>query len=76
MRVPTSQHRLQGASCKPTDRSIQIVKMCWRSLPTLEVFFFEGNFFENTTPLVILDICLNCAINLMLLAKQIILYDD
>lgn len=39
----------------------------WKSFPVLKIYFFESNFFESSTPLVILNFSMGCAINLILL---------
>lgn len=48
-------------------RARKLLERYWRSFPVLKIFFFQGNFFENSTPLVLFDFSLNCAIDLILL---------
>lgn len=50
-----------------TSTERRMMRKYWRSLPLLKIFFFQSNFFESTTPLVILDFSMNLAINLILL---------
>lgn len=47
----------------------RIMNRYWRSFPLLKIYFFESNYFENDTPLVILNFSIGCAINLILLGK-------
>lgn len=44
-----------------------LMRRYWRSFPFLKIFFLRGNFFEGSTPLVLLDFSISCAINLILL---------
>lgn len=46
-----------------------LIKKYWRSFTDLKIFFFEANFFEGSTPLVILAFSMNCAVNLILFDK-------
>lgn len=47
-------------------RQKRLLKRYWRSFPCLKIFFFERNFFECSTPLVILGFSMNFAINMIL----------
>lgn len=48
-------------------RCRRVFQKYWRSFPCLKIYFFQGNFFESSTPLVILDFSMSCAVNLLLL---------
>lgn len=48
-------------------RTRRLLVRYWKSFPILRIYFFEGNFFENSTPLVLFNFSLNWAINLILL---------
>lgn len=47
-------------------RQSKLAKKYWRSFTVFKVFFFETNYFDGSTPLVILDFALDCVINLIL----------
>lgn len=51
----------------PKDRIA--VRRYWRSFPILKTYFFQSNFFESTTPLVLLNFAMGLAINLILLEQ-------
>lgn len=44
-----------------------LLKKYWRSFPVLKIFFFETNFFERSTPLVILNLSLNVEVSMILI---------
>lgn len=45
-------------------------KMYWKSFTILKIYFFETNFFERATPLVVLNFIISCAINMILLESK------
>lgn len=47
-------------------RNVGSVKRYWKSFQVVKVNFFSNNFFESTTPMVIMDFSVNQAINLVL----------
>lgn len=48
-------------------RHRKTIRTCWRSFRSFKIFIFHGNFFECSTPLVILDFSMGFAVNLILL---------
>lgn len=48
-------------------RDKMAMRRYWRSFPLLKIFFLQSNFFESTTPLVMLNFSMSLAINLILL---------
>lgn len=67
--VPTSGRSLGRPILYLNKRDTKMMNRYWRSFPVLKIYFFESNFFESNTPLVLLDFSISCAINLILLAK-------
>lgn len=47
-------------------RNVALVKRYWKSFQVVKVNFFSSNFFESTTPMVIMDFAVSQAINLVL----------
>lgn len=45
----------------------KLLRKYWNSFPTMKIYFFETNYFETGTSLVILDFAINMTINLVLL---------
>lgn len=50
-----------------SSRSIKLVRKHVNSFATLKIQFFQGNWFDSETPLVLLDFSCNCAISLIML---------
>lgn len=62
---PYSQWKKRSVALED-QKIVQLTRRYWRSFPILKVFMFETNFFDSSTPLVILDFSINQAINLIL----------
>lgn len=63
-----SRSHLHLTNCRSSKRGI--VRRYWKSFPVLKIYFFETNFFERETPLVILDFAMNLAVSLILLHSE------
>lgn len=65
--VLVSQNSLGRPNLFRSKHDRKIMSRYWRSFPVLKIYFFQSNFFENNTPLIILDFTIDCAINLILM---------